>query len=273
MLRKLLISLLFITSYYVEASSIDSTKVYSYSMEKQIGNYIILPNSYDADRKEAYSVLYLLHGATGNYKNWATNAPKILEFADKYDMIIVTPDGGFTSWYWDSPIDNKMKYETYVASELIKFVDKNFNTKSNKEGRAITGLSMGGHGAMYLAIKHQDIFGAVGSMSGGVDITPFPNEWDMKLRLGEYADNQKLWQDNTVINMLHLIKPNSLEIMIDCGTDDFFHNVNKNLHNKMNYLNIHHDYIERPGKHNWNYWRKAIKYQIVFFNDFFGKQQ
>ncbi len=252
------------------ASTIDSTKVYSKSMQIEIGNYVILPNSYNLDRKEAYPVLYLLHGATGNYRDWATKASQILEFADNYDMIIVTPDGGFTSWYWDSPIDKTMKYETYISSELVKYVDDKYNTRQNRKGRAITGLSMGGHGAMYVAIKHQDIFGAVGSMSGGVDITPFPNEWDIKSRLGEYPENKKLWEENTVINMLYLIKSESLKIIMDCGTEDFFHNVNKKLHKKMMYLNIQHDYIERPGIHNWNYWRNSIKYQIVFFNDFFN---
>ena len=74
------------------------------------------------------------------------------------------------SWYWNSPVDPKSQYETFISDELIKAIDSKYKTIKNRTGRAITGLSMGGHGALYLAIKHQDVFGAAGSMSGGVDI-------------------------------------------------------------------------------------------------------
>ena len=98
-------------------------------------------------------------------------------------MIIVCPDGGFGSWYWDSPVDAGSQYETYVSNELVTWIDSKYKTIKTRKGRAITGLSMGGQGALYLAFRHQDIFGAAGSMSGGVDIRPFPetgiwqNDW------------------------------------------------------------------------------------------------
>jgi len=81
-----------------------------------------------------------------------------------------------TSWYFDSPIDKEMNYETYVSKELIGAIDTKYNTLANRESRAITGLSMGGHGAFYLAFRHQDIWGAAGSMSGGLDIRPISGE-------------------------------------------------------------------------------------------------
>ena len=69
--------------------------------------------------------------------------------------------------------------------------------------------------------------------------------------------------------MLHLLKPNSLAIFIDCGTEDFFYRVNVNLHEQLMYRNIPHDFISRPGAHNWNYWNNAIQYQLLFMNNFF----
>ncbi|WP_242499227.1 alpha/beta hydrolase family protein [Flavobacterium sp. 140616W15] len=81
---------------------------------------------------------------------------------------------------FDSPIDTTFKYETYVIDELVPFIDKNYKTITSREGRAISGLSMGGHGALYLSFKHQEVFGAAGSMSGGVDFRPFPEKWDIK---------------------------------------------------------------------------------------------
>jgi len=63
----------------------------------------------------------------------------------------------------------------------------------------------------------------------------------------------------------------SLAIIIDCGYDDFFYTVNHALHEKMMQLKIAHDYIERPGKHDWNYWGNAVKYQLLFFKNYFDK--
>jgi S-formylglutathione hydrolase FrmB len=131
---------------------------------------------------------------------------------------------------------------------------------------------MGGHGALYLAFRHQEVFGAAGSMSGGVDIRPFPNNWDMALRLGKYSDHPENWEKNTVINMLNLLQPNSLALLIDCGTEDFFFKVNENLHQQLLYRNIPHDYITRPGAHNWNYWTNSIQYQLLFMNNYFKSQ-
>lgn len=250
------------------AASVETLKLMSKSMAREITNFVIIPKLYSVKGK-ATPVLYLLHGATGDYTDWITMVPEIKDYADKYNMIIVCPDGGCTSWYFDSPIDKSMKYETYISKELVNYVDIKYNTIKDKAGRAITGLSMGGHGAFYLSFRHQDIWGAAGSMSGGVDIRPFPNEWDIAKRLGPFSQNSDNWQKNTVTNMLYLLDGKSLKLIFDCGTDDFFYVVNKKLHRKMLERNIPHDYIERPGDHSWEYWENAIKYQLVFFDGFF----
>lgn len=109
-------------------------------------------------------------------------------------------------------------------------------------------------------------------MSGGVDIRPFPNNWDMAKRLGSYAEQPERWEKNTVINMLHLLTPNSLSLMIDCGTEDFFYGVNENLHKQLEYRKIPHDYISRPGAHNWPYWENAVQHQLLFMSNYFNKK-
>lgn len=248
-------------------SQVDTIMVFSESMNKNVPNIVITPDDY-SNQNEKLPVLYLLHGAGGDYAGWASYVPEVKAYADKFNMIIVCPDGGSTSWYFDSPIDSKMKYETYVSKELVSAIDKKYPTIPENKGRAITGLSMGGHGALYLAFKHQDVWGAAGSMSGGVDIRPFPNGWDISQRLGTYAENKQNWEDNTVMNMVHLLNGN-LEIIIDCGYDDFFFEVTRRLHEKLVLRNIPHDYIERPGGHNYEYWANSLKYQLVFFEDFF----
>ena len=250
------------------AAKIDTVSVFSNSMQKDIKSSVITPDGYDKAKK--YPVIYLLHGYSGNYKDWVKDSVTF-NLADKHNIIIVCPDGGFSGWYFDSPIDKSSQYETYITKELVPWIDRNYNTLAEKNGRGITGLSMGGHGALYLAFRHQDLFGTAGSMSGGVDIRPFPNNWDIDKRLGSYEDNRQLWEENTVINMLHLLTPNSLALIIDCGTDDFFYKINCELHEKMRYMNVAHDFISRPGVHDWNYWYNAVKYQVLFMSDFFER--
>lgn len=250
------------------AADVDTVAVPSAAMDKTIKTVVITPKDYG--NLNALPVVYLLHGYSGNYADWVNKAPNIKDLADRYRMIIVCPDGGFGSWYWDSPVDPAFKYETFVGKELVEWVDANYKTIKGRNGRAITGLSMGGHGALYLALRHQDVFGAAGSTAGGVDIRPFPLNWDMAKRLGSYAEYPERWESHTVTNLTHLLTPNALTLIIDCGTGDFFYRVNEQLHEKLLDRNIPHVYITGPGGHDWSYWRKSIPYQLHFFHEFFS---
>lgn len=264
------IFLLFFVSFVFStyASKVDTLLVYSASMNKNIKNVVITPDSYKT-ANQPYSVIYLLHGAGGDHAAWLGKAPDIKKYADLYNVIIVCPDAHKTSWYFDSPIDSTMQYETYISKELVADIDKSYNTIANKDNRAITGYSMGGHGALYLAFKHTDVWGIAASMSGGVDIRPFPLRWDISKRLGAYAANVDNWEKNSVINLVYLLDGKNLKILFDCGVDDFFYDANLRLHKKLLERNIPHDYIERPGGHTNAYWSNSIKYQMLFFNNFF----
>jgi S-formylglutathione hydrolase FrmB len=257
-----------VASTAIFAAKIDTVKTFSASMHKEIPAVIFRPDNFSTTK--TYPVVYVLHGYGGN--QW-TNIADIDKFADMYDLIIVKPDGGFSSWYFDSPIDSTMRYETYISKELPEFIDKKYRTIASPTGRAITGMSMGGHGALYLAFRHYDVFGAAGSTSGGVDIRPFPNNWDIAKRLGTYAENPANWENNTVINQVHLLTPNALAIIFDCGTEDFFYKVNCQLHDKLLDRNIPHDFIARPGVHDFAYWGVSIQYQMLFFHNYFKKQK
>lgn len=260
--------LLFI-AFAVQAAKIDTLQVFSPSMQKNIKTCVVVPDYYKKSKK-AFSVVYLLHGYSGNYASWAKDFKELGKQVDQYGFIVVGVDGNYSSWYFDSPIDPSFKYETYVVKELVPFIDKQYKTIADRKARAISGLSMGGHGALYLSFKHQDVFGAAGSMSGGVDFRPFPEKWDIKKRLGSIAEFPENWNQNTVTNMLDLVKDNKLKLIIDCGVDDFFMTVNRELHAKMLEQKINHDYIERPGEHNLKYWENSLKYQLLFFYNYFN---
>lgn len=250
------------------ASAVDTVSIYSNSMKKDYKCVVITP-SIVQDEVRPLPVVYLLHGYSGWYANWLLRVPELKNCADLYSMIIVCPDGGFSSWYLDSPVDPNIRFETYISKEVPEYIDNHYPTIRGRKGRAITGLSMGGHGGLWLGFRHADTFGACGSMSGGVELRPFLRNWDLALRLGDTLSHADNWINYSVSKAVETKPADSLAILIDCGTEDFFYGVNHALHEKMLGLHISHDYIERPGRHDWAYWRNAVQYQLLFFSNYF----
>lgn len=220
-----------------------------------------------------------MHGYSGWYSNWIIRVPELKEYADEYNLLIVCPDGGYSSWYFDSPLDSTIKYETYIGKEVPDYIDVHYRTIKDRKARTITGLSMGGHGALFLAFRHAETFGACGSMSGGVDLNYSRNKFDIMKRIGDTIQHADNWKKYIVMNVIdNYLKDlsagaDSLAIIIDCGTEDFFYEPNHNLHEKMLKLKIPHDYTERPGKHEWPYWRNSIQYHLLFFKNYFERSK
>jgi S-formylglutathione hydrolase FrmB len=239
-------------------------------MHKDIKCVIIRPSSKPSTGTH-WPVVYLLHGYSGNYAQWIQTAPQLAATASRNDVLFVCPDGGYDSWWFDSPVDPNVRYETFIANELIPFIDSHYPTRTDNTHRAITGLSMGGHGALYLAIRHRNLFGAAGATSGGVDFTPFPNNWGIKKDLGEYDSHKENWENNTVLHAVDGLHNGDLHLIFDCGITDFFLSVNRGLHQKLLDKKIDHDYIERPGGHDHDYWNNSIDYQILYFMKYFNR--
>lgn len=268
-----LIVILFILTSAWGFGRVDTVLIPSQSMQKSFKAVIITPKKYKY-RKPALPVVYLLHGYDGSYSNWITKAPFLQEQATLYNFIIVCPDGGKSSWYVNSPIDSTMQYETYIAKEVVNFVDDHYKTIKSKKARAITGLSMGGHGALSLAIRNLETFGACGSMSGAVNLKDSKAKYDIAKRIGDTIQFAKNWVDYSVVNVIEKLKPtDSLQLIIDCGIDDYFYKGNQLLHQKLMAFKIPHYYSENPGTHNWAYWVNAVKHHLVFFSEYFKKNK
>lgn len=252
----------------------DTIEVKSQAMGRTIKNVVIKPEYYITYNQNArFPVMYLLHGADGCYNDWSRKAD-LHRLADQYNVIIVCPDGQ-DSWYFDSPIDPKMQFETYVSKELVEYIDSHYRTLANRYMRAITGLSMGGHGALFLAFRHPDVFWSCGSMSGNMDITQFTDRWHIRARLGNYEDNPQRWHDHAVVNQLDRVKNCPLKpaqnILIDDGLNDIFIKNNIAIHDKMVEMGIDHDFTVRPGRHSWTYWVNSLDYHMMFFDKAFNR--
>ena len=248
-------------------NQVDTVSVKSEKMGRNIKNVVIVPAEYNDSemQEEQYAVLYLRHGYSGTYDNWIKKKPELQDLATEHSVIIVCPDGQ-DSWYVDSPIDPSMQFETYITQELVSYIDNHYRTIADPKFRAITGLSMGGHGAMSLGLKHPDIYWQCGSMSGGLDIVPFPGKWKIKERLGVYDENQESWKAHSVQGIVENLESTDQRIIFDCGVKDFMYEVNEALHKTLVEKKIDHDYISRPGNHSWKYWCNSIDYQMLFFS-------
>lgn len=244
----------------------DTVTVASTYLETPMKVTVITPDGPDGQK---FPSVYLLNGYSGDHRAWGRTQPRLGELADRYGMVLVMPDGR-DSWYWDSPVNPGMQMESFIIKSLVPYIDANFPTLSRRELRAITGLSMGGHGALYLAARHPEVFGNAGSMSGGVDIRPFPGKWGMAKLLGKTAEQDPaLWNSHTVATLVPELKAGNINITFDCGKDDFFAAVNDKLHADLLAAGVPHDYTVRPGNHSHSYWRNSILYHLLFFNQAF----
>ncbi|MBD0368048.1 MAG: esterase family protein [Flavisolibacter sp.] len=261
-----------------QAAHVDTLEIYSTAMQQKLNTAVVLPDSYKKS-KTAYPVLYLLHGGQGSFRDWLTKTPdKFLlhRLADQYNIIIVTPEGGPTSYYFDSPLDKTSQFETFISKEVIGKVDSTYRTIKDRKGRVIAGLSMGGHGAMYIATRHPDLFCAAGSMSGVMNINTatwkVPAEFaksraeNFARLLGPPTDTLNPYTSYTIVGMTDQLKTNDVKLIFDVGVDDFLIETNRDLHRRLVANGTPHDYIERPGKHEWPYWENALPYQILFFH-------
>lgn len=162
---------------------------------------IYLPNDYDPARTTRYRSLYLINGGGDNYDEWTTKADlvSLIAAVPAYDGIVVMPTGGMTGWYsdWAGHTDGNFapKWETYHISQLIPWIDANFNTIAGRSGRGLAGISMGGFGTLKYAAAHPDVFSAIGAISPGIDL---------RAPAAQGTISNSMWQGGAAITLLDL---------------------------------------------------------------------
>lgn len=224
--------------------------------------WIFTPESYDS--KKSYPVVYMLHGYSGNYKQW-DEIMNAQNYADEYDLIIVCPDGFFNSWYINSPKLENSQYSDFFFNKVIPEVESAYNI--NATNRFITGLSMGGYGAFHLFIHKPDMFRSAGSTSGVLDLRSSPTAYELPDHLGKMDENNHRWLSFSAIGNIDEFKEIGKELIFDCGTEDPFYDSNKLFYEKCLEKNIPVTFISRPGDHSWGYWKDAIQYHFEFFKN------
>lgn len=255
-------------SVNAQKGSVKSGKIYSRILGVDKEYSVYLPDGYETSGYK-YPVLYLLHGAWGNHTNWL-NAGNLAFVADKTikegfasQMVIVMPDargkednfGGHHMGYFNYP---DWKYQEFFILEFLPAIEKEYRIKSDKQHRAIAGLSMGGGGSIILAQKYPDYFGSACSLSGALIASDEIPSRDVD------ADFLREMKNDDPTAFLHnadketLSKLNSVRWYVDCGDKDFLSKGNVLYFLAMKERGVSLEYRMRGGAHTWNYWQSGL---------------
>ena len=281
---------------------------------------VYLPPSYSRDTTRRFPVAYYLHGLSGSETDWLSRAAidviaDSLATAGGPEMIVVMPDGD-DGWYanWADPIPyracadttrnespnrycvQRADYEDYIARDLVSFIDSRYRTMDDRAHRGIGGLSMGGYGALILALRHPDVFGAAASHSGVVSAMysgpkPFAAParyattvdelralgsafWNRYTRF--YGSDLERWRGADPARVAERLKQANRPIpalFIDCGRDDGLVDQNRALDWELTRLGIPHKYAEWPGAHTWRYWSTHVPESMAWMSRQFVEER
>ena len=247
---------------------------YSKALKQATSVNVILP---EIRKKEegvgrpegTYKTLYLFHGLTDDHTSWMRKT-SIERYANEYGIAVVMPEVR-RSWYTDTAYGEK--YLTFVSEELPAVCRSYFAGMSDKrEDNYVAGLSMGGYGAMKVALTHPESFCGCASLSGSLDITrknrpQNPEEW--KALFGyDLKDFDELC--DTEHDLYGLVKKNHAagvpfpKLFLWCGTEDHLLAINQQMRDLLEELNIEHCYRESEGTHSWKWWDPRIQDALKF---------
>jgi S-formylglutathione hydrolase FrmB len=210
---------------------------------------------------ERLPVLYLLPGGKGNPPDMQERSNAVKQ-AIAERLIIVIPDPGF-SWYTNAKHKQNARWEDVITFELMRDVEFRYPVLAGRKHRGIAGLSMGGYGAVKIALKHPELYGFAASMSGAFDVTRrWPNlfnpgqswtEWTV------FGFRPSVRLDEDVFLLLdHATSAQSVRWFIACGSDDSFASDNARLLRQLREHGATVDTVVTPGQHNWQTWDNML---------------
>jgi S-formylglutathione hydrolase FrmB len=231
---------------------------FSNALGRQTAAYVLTP-----DGKGPFPVFYLLHGLSDNHTIWLRRT-RIEQYVAGLPLIVVMPDGG-RGFYTNAHAG--FAYGKHIGEELPTIIENTFHAKTTGKARCVGGLSMGGYGALRTALGHPGRFVSATSHSGAVladlqrrkDIGT-PDEW-MRI-FGPVAKGT----EHDLVSLAKRAKQLGKlpRLRIDCGTEDFLLQQNRELHASLTKLRVAHEYDEYPGSHNWDYWDLHVREAIAF---------
>jgi putative tributyrin esterase len=208
-----------------------------------------------------FPVCYLLHGLSDDHTSWARRT-SIERYVADLPLIVVMPDGG-RSFYTDAV--EGPAYECHIIEDVIGFVDRTFQTIRERRGRVIGGLSMGGFGAMKLALKFPQLFCSAVAHSAAFDVRRRVERLETAAEMRRIFGPSPAGGPNDLYALAEKINRQFLPALrIDCGIEDSLLEENRAFHRHLEKLGIPHEYEEFPGGHTWDYWDRHVQEAIAF---------
>jgi S-formylglutathione hydrolase FrmB len=280
---------------------------------------IYLPPGYERHPARRYGVAYYLHGIFGNESDWVALAEidrveDSLIATGRAPLILVMPDGDdafYTNWAVPESraacladtllvrrgttyCTERQDYAGYIATDLVHYVDSAYRTLADRRHRGIAGLSMGGYGAVALALTHPDLFAAAASHSGVLSpLFAGPHPFSAPARYATsmdalhtsygwawasighaFGDDTASWyaRDPTrLAQQLHAAGGEFPALYLDGGTEDGLTDQSRAFHSALNALGVIHAYAEWPGGHDWRYWRAHVGESLAWLAGRIGR--
>lgn len=227
--------------------AVETIELQSQALRGPVKMNVLVPEA----GRTRYPVVYVLHGLGDTFATYFANTD-LEAFAADHEMIIVTPEGD-AGWYCNDPRERGMAWEDHVAREVVDHVDAAYPTIARRDGRAMAGFSMGGYGAMMLALKHVDRFAAVcaqaGSFAFGHQLRPDRPERSAFMRA--VAPPGGSYDVFTITERLASAGRTALAIRFVVGRADHLLQINRAFHAHLTGLGIAHEYEEVEGGHQW----------------------
>jgi len=276
----LLPSVTFAASGRIECNSLPS-KI----LPRPVPYCVLLPPSYDTDKTRQFPVLYFFHGLGDDEQMFVRSGgwnlvEDLWERKELGEFLIATPAAG-ASFYINSR-DGKVRYEDFLVQEFLPGIENRFRTKPGRANRAVSGVSMGGFGALHLAFRHPELFSAVSAHSaalierlpaflGGVAGSP-----RARVLGGTFGipPDAAFWDHNSPLSIARTAPLANLKIYFDCGDqDDFgFESGATALDRVLTSRKIPHEYHSFPGRHDWQYFATHLPASLQFHSRLFNKR-
>lgn len=213
-----------------------------------------------------FPVFYLLHGLSDDHSSWARRT-SLERYVEGWPLIVVMPNGG-RGFYTDAL--EGFAYESALVRELVPFIDRMFNTRAERAGRVIGGLSMGGYGAIKLALKFPELFCAATSHSGALTKAHFRREEETEEFDRIFGRNAAGGADDIFALAEKMDRGKFPALRFDCGTEDFLLERSREFHAHLESLHLPHEYAEFLGDHAWSYWDEQVQEAIAFHGRHLG---
>lgn len=221
-----------------------------------------------AAAQKSIPTVFLLHGWSGCWSNWG-NKMDLQALSDETGWRIICPDGFYAGWYIDNADPEKMQWRTFFWEELWPLLSEEYGLDPDRT--FITGLSMGGHGAMNVFLDRPECFAGGGSMSGVLDLRyasgatgPIP-EMLGKKNISECSGQSAVWRLDDVLNRVGPAVMRNKVIVVTCGTEDSLYPSSVAFSTRCRELGLPVVAMYSKGVHSWQYWTYIVRYHIGWF--------